>query len=348
MPVLNSIDGVPLESPFTLAALSGYSDVGMRVTCRALGASLTRNEVVLDKFVLDRGKGAKNGRHLHPDDRPVAAQLMGAEPGTMGEAAALMEEFGYDLVDINFGCPVKKVLGRCRGGYLLGDPETAIEMLKRVRGAVTTPVTIKMRIGRDETVESEENFWRILDAGVAIGIGGVVIHGRTVAQRYEGFAKWDRIAAAKAKYPDLVVMGSGDLFSADDCLRMLAETGADGVTIARGAIANPWIFGECLALARGEPLPEPPTLAEQGDLMDWQFALATEQYGEERAGRQMRKFGIKRAALHPMKDEVHASFIKLTTNAEWRAVRARYYSSHEPGVRPAPEVAAACEEGCGV
>src|SRR5690349_1232939 len=103
---------VSLETPFTLAALSGYSDLGMRVVCRSLGACLTRNEVVLDRFVLDCRKGARSGRWLDESDHPVAAQLLGNDPETMGEASAHMESFGYDVLDVNFGCPVKKVLGR--------------------------------------------------------------------------------------------------------------------------------------------------------------------------------------------------------------------------------------------
>jgi tRNA-dihydrouridine synthase B len=321
-----------LESPFTLAALSGYSDMGMRVVCRSLGACLTRNEVVLDKFVLDCRKGARGGRHLDDSDHPVAAQLLGNDPAVMGEAAAHMESFGYDLLDINFGCPVKKVLGRCRGGYLLGDPETAIAMIQRVRDAVRVPVTVKMRLGTDETAEAEDDFWRILDEGVRLGIAGVVVHGRTVQQKYEGFAKWRRLGEVKRRHPNLIVMGSGDLYTAADCMRMLEETGIDGVTIARGAINNPWVFRDCLALWRGEPLPPPPTLAEQGALMDQQYELCIRQYGAEKASRQMRKFGIKRARLHPRAAEMREMFVTLNTPAQYLELRKRHYSSDELGV----------------
>lgn len=329
-----------LEHPFTLAALSGYSDMGMRVTCRSLGACLTRNEVVLDQFILDCGRGPRSGRHLADDDHPVCAQLMGNDPVAMGEAAARLASFGYDVIDINFGCPVKKVLGRCRGGFLLGDPETAIEMVRRVRDAVELPVTVKMRRGKDNSRESTDRFWRILDASVAAGIVGVAVHGRTVEQRYEGRATWDRIAQVKRRYPGQVVFGSGDLFAAEDCLAMLDETGCDGVTIARGAISNPWIFRDCLALWRGEPLPPTPTLREQGELMDWQYQLAILQYGPERAGRQMRKFGIKRAPLHPLGDALRQAFVRITTPADWERVRREFYASDDVVERATLAVAA--------
>ena len=321
----------------------------MRVVCRSLGACLTRNEVVLDKFVLDCRKGARGGRHLDDGDHPVAAQLLGNDPQVMGRAAALMESFGYDLLDINFGCPVKKVLGRCRGGFLLGEPETAVAMIACVRDSVRVPVTVKMRLGTDETAESEDRFWKILEEGVRLGIAGVVVHGRTVEQRYVGLAKWTRLGEVKRRYPNLIVMGSGDLYTAADCLRMLEETGIDGVTIARGAINNPWVFRDCVALWRGEPLPPPPTLAEQGALMDQQYELCVRQYGPEKASRQMRKFGIKRAGLHPQGFDVRELFVKLSTPEEYRSLREKYYSSDEQGVAAGPDGDSwSCEVGeCG-
>jgi tRNA-dihydrouridine synthase B len=345
-----SLGGVPLAHPFTLAALSGYSDLGLRVVCRQLGASLTRNEVVLDTFVLEAGRQAgRGGRALDDEDHPVCAQLMGSEPGPMAAAAQRMVSYGYDVVDINFGCPVKKVLGRCRGGFLLGDPATALEMVKQVRDAVAVPVTVKMRLGTDETPAAEDAFWRILDGAVALGIAAVAVHGRTVKQNYEGVARWERLRAIKARHPALPVFGSGDLFTAEDCLRMLTETGIEGVTIARGAIANPWIFRECLALFRGEPLPPPPTLAEQGELMDRQYQLAIRQYGPDKASRQMRKFGIKRAPLHPRAAEVHQVFVKLNSPEEWHAARQRLYSSDERPERPTElwRGAWTCADACG-
>lgn len=322
-----SFGGIELGSPFTLAALSGYSDLGMRVTCRALGASLTRNEVVLDQFILQRGSGARSGRHLDPDDRPIACQLMGHDPEEMAAAAARMVAFGYDTIDINFGCPVKKVLGRCRGGYLLSDPDAAVEMVARTRDAVAVPVTIKMRRGTDDSAEARERFWEILDRSIALGIAAVTVHGRTVEQRYEGPSRWTILREVKERYPDLFLFGSGDLFTAADCLRMLEETGCDGVTIARGAIENPWIFRECLALWRGEPLPPPPSLEEQGELTARQYSLAVLQYGEERASRQMRKFAIKRAPLHPQAARVHQAFVEASNAREFHELVERLYFS---------------------
>lgn len=326
-PHKSDVGGVPLASPFTLAALSGYSDLAMRMVCRSLGACLTRHEVVLDQFILDEGRGPKSGMHLDPTDRPIACQLMGNDAEQMGLAAERMAGFGYDLVDINFGCPVKKVLGRCRGGFLLSDPDTAIDMVRQVVQRVQVPVTVKMRRGLDDSDESRDRFWTILAAAVDLGIAGVAIHGRTVRQRYEGYATWDMIGEAKDRFPHLAVFGSGDLFTAEDCLRMLADTGCDGVTIARGAIENPWVFRDALALWHGQPKPAPPTLEEQAELFDWQYRITVQQYGLERGTRQMRKFGIKRAKLHPDPEAVHRAFVSLSSHEDWQRVRRELYSS---------------------
>lgn len=333
---------VSIAHPFTLAALSGYSDLGMRVVCRSFGASLTRHEVVLDQFVLHEGKGARSGRYLDPGDRPIVAQLMGNDPERMASAAAQMVRFGYDVVDVNFGCPVKKVLGRCRGGFLLGDPPTAVEMVRQVTQAVAVPVTLKMRRGTDDSPEANRNFWTILEQAADLGVVGVAVHGRTVQQRYIGPSKWDIIGEVKRRFPKLAVFGSGDLFTAEDCLRMLETTGCDGVTIARGAIENPWIFRECLAMWRGEPKPQPPTVAEIRDAFSRQYSLAIEQYGVERATRQMRKFGIKWSALHPRPELAKEAFIGLSSPAQWDEIARELFSSDDG--RPCDSQVENCHE----
>lgn len=297
----------------------------MRLVCRGLGASLTRNEVVLDQFVLANGGGPKSGRHLDPSDRPIACQLMGHDPEEMAAAAAKMIPWGYDILDLNFGCPVKKVLGRCRGGFLLSEPKTAIDMVRRARDAVQVPITIKMRRGSDDSARANEQFWEILERSVDLGIAGICVHGRTVQQRYQGPARWDIIAEVKKRFPNLFVFGSGDLFTAGDCLRMLGETGCDGVAIARGAIQNPWIFRECLAMFRGESPPPPPTIAEQADLLERQFSIAIAQYGNERASRQLRKFAIQWSAHHPESTAVRQALIELRSLDHWHEIRRRFY-----------------------
>ncbi|MGB0717100.1 MAG: tRNA-dihydrouridine synthase, partial [Phycisphaerae bacterium] len=171
-----------IDVPFVQAALSGYSDIPMRRLARRFGCPYTLNEVVLDKIVVQPGKKKRSILQVPEDDHPVGGQLMGADPEVFGSAALLMAEAGYDVIDINFGCPVKKVLGRCRGGFLLSQPDTALDIIRRVYDAVgsTHPVTVKMRRGMDDTAESERNFFTILDGAFNIGLVAATVHGRTV------------------------------------------------------------------------------------------------------------------------------------------------------------------------
>ncbi len=256
------IGPIELDFPVVQAALSGYSDWAMRVIARRLGAPYTLCEVMLDRFVSEVGKGRKARRYMQVSDEehPVGAQLMGANPLDFGPAAARLVAAGFDVVDINFGCPVKKVLGRQRGGYLLGQVDTALEIVSRVREAVPPriPVTVKMRRGLDDSDESRDKFFRIFDGAFERGVAAITVHGRTVEQKYVGPSRWEFLREVKRHAGVRVVLGSGDLFTPQACIDMLTQTGVDGVTAARGAIGNPWIFSQARALAAGEPLPAPP------------------------------------------------------------------------------------------
>jgi tRNA-dihydrouridine synthase B len=336
------LGGVQLASPFAQAALSGYSDWPMRLMARRLGASYALCEVMLDEFLV-AFKDRPRNRHLlylSDEERPVGGQLMGAKPAQFSAGARRLVQAGFDVIDINFGCPVRKVLGRCRGGFHLGQPDMAIDIIRRTREAVpaSIPLTVKMRRGLDDTPESRDKFFRILDAAWAAGVSAVTVHGRTVAQRYIGPSNWEFLAEVKRQAGDRVILGSGDLFSAEDCLAMLRQTGVDGVSIARGAIGNPWIFSQALALAAGDPLPDPPTLFEQRAVMHEHYRLAERIYEEQRCGVLMRKFGIKYAALHPRFPEVRAAFTQVRGREDWDRVLAQWYAEDLPGRYPDPSV----------
>ncbi len=336
------IGAIELDLPVVQAALSGYSDLAMRRVARMHGAAYTLNEVVLDKLVVTPGKIQRSITRVADDDHPVGGQLMGSEPDTFAAAADALVAAGYDCVDINFGCPVRKVLGRCRGGFLLSQPEQALRIVRNVHDAVAgrRPVTVKMRRGLDDSPESERNFFAILDGAFAIGVDAITVHGRSVEQRYVGPSCWSFLERVKRHAGDRVILGSGDLFTAEDCLRMMDETGVDGVTAARGCIGNPWIFADCRALLdarkRGERAEPglPPTVAEQGRTIAQHFAWAIEVHGEARAGRVMRKFGIKYSELHPEARAVRDAFIRVKNRDDWQAVLATWY---DPTVEwPAP------------
>lgn len=316
------IGPIELDMPFVQAALSGYSDLAMRLIARRLGAPFTINEVVLDQFVTYPGKAAQRDLIVPPEIHPVAGQLMGSQPEVFAEAAAIMVDAGYDVIDINFGCPVKKVLGRCRGGYMLAHPDEALAIIRDVHDAVgrRVPVTVKMRRGMDDSPESERSFYTIFDGAFAIGVAAITVHGRTVQQRYKGPSRWEFLRNLKRHAGDRVVLGSGDLFTAADCIRMREETGVDGATIARGCIGNPWIFRECRALLEGRPLPGPPAIAEQRAVIAEHYRLACELYGVERASRVMRKHCIRYASRHPSPKRVRMAFVDVKTPDDWRRV----------------------------
>ncbi|RLT01547.1 MAG: tRNA-dihydrouridine synthase family protein [Planctomycetota bacterium] len=333
------IGTIELDLPVVQAAMSGYSDWPMRAIARQLGAPYSICEVMIDSFVSSLKDRAKTRHHLlvTDNDHPVGAQLMGAEPSEFPPAAKKLVEAGFDVIDINFGCPAKKASGRCRGGFHLGQPSVAIEILQRVRDAVpsATPVTVKMRRGLDDTPQSRDNFFRIIESAFELGIAAVTVHGRTVEQKYVGPSRWDFLKEVRQLFPQRTLLGSGDLFTAADCVRMLRETGVDGVTAARGSIGNPWIFAQAAALLRGEPLPQPPRVYAQRDVICEHFRLAEQILPSDQVSKQLRKFCIHYSAWHPAAEAVRAAFIAVKNAADWHEVIACHYAIDQPGQFPA-------------
>jgi nifR3 family TIM-barrel protein len=299
----------------------------MRLVARRWGAELTMAEVILDQLVLLRGKLRQRMLEIGDDDHPIGGQLMGSEPEQFGRAASELVAHGYDLVDINFGCPVKKVLGRCRGGYLLTTPYAALDIVKSVLDQVggRRPVTVKMRRGFDDSAESERNFYEILDGAFDLGVASITVHGRTVKQRYEGPSNRDFLARVKQHAGDRTILGSGDIFAPEDVPAMMSATGVEGVWVARGAIGNPFIFREIRALLEGHPLPPPPTVAEQRDALHDHLRLTAEVYGPDRAGVVMRKVCIRYADLHPHEEDVRRAFIQARSCRDVEDALARWY-----------------------
>ncbi|MFQ5493902.1 MAG: tRNA dihydrouridine synthase [Phycisphaerae bacterium] len=338
-----SIGPIRLDAPVLQAALSGYSDAAMRRLAREYDCPYTLNEVVLDQAVATGGRKMRRMLAIDPGEHPVGGQLMGSEPEQFARAAEELVACGYDAVDINFGCPVRKVLGRCRGGFLLSTPQTARDIIRRVCRAVDgrVPVTVKMRRGMDDTAESRRHFFEILDAAFEAGCAAVTVHGRTVAQRYIGPSRWSFLAEVKRHVGDRVIIGSGDLFTAEDCLRMLEQTGVDGLSIARGAIGNPFIFREARAMLAGRPMPDPPTIAEQRAAIRRHYDLLRPLYGERRACVLFRKFGVRYSELHPCHREVKMAYVGVRSPDDFERLLERWYAAAAdyPPVarRPRPE-----------
>lgn len=327
-----------LPHPFVQAALSGYSDRPMRLLAKRYGASYTLAEVMLERFATEvRGTG-KTEHYLHvgDDDHPVGGQLMGSDLERFGPAARRLVQAGFDVIDINFGCPVKSALGGCRGGYHLGHPEIALEIVDRVRSVVPQeiPVTLKMRRGLNESTESRDRFFQILDGAFQRGISAITVHGRTVEQKYRGSSCWQFLKEVKQHVGSRTILGSGDLFTAQDCLDMLRQTGVDGVTIARGAIGNPWIFSQAIALWTGERCPDPPSVRQQRHTIQEHQSLAEKVYGPSRWFGVLRKFAFKYARLHPQAEALRSEFGTMKTISDWNEILQRYYSADLPGRLP--------------
>ncbi len=337
-----SIGNVEIGFPVVQAALSGYSDWPMRIIARRLGAPYTLCEVMLDQFLVSLKDRQRTSHFLHTtlEEHPVGGQLMGAEPEQFSRGAQKLVEAGFSVIDINFGCPVKKVLGRCRGGFHLSQPDVALQIIRQTRDIVPAeiPVTVKMRRGMDDTQKSRDQFFEILDGAFSSGVAAITVHGRTVKQRYDGPSRWEFLREVKEHVGDRIILGSGDLFTAQSCLDMMAQTGIDGVTVARGAIGNPWIFQQARALSEGKPLPDPPTLHEQRDIIRQHFQLVVETYGEKRCSILMRKFGIKYSILHPQHLELRKTFAMAKTQEDWFQVLERFYSDDLPGVHADPSI----------
>jgi nifR3 family TIM-barrel protein len=338
------IGPVEMGFPVTQAPLSGYSDWPMRVISRRHGASYTVCEVLLDRFVVEvsRGNKAKRILRVTDEEHPCGAQLMGNAPEEFVTAARKLFEMGFDVIDLNFACPVRKVLGRQRGGYLLGRVDAALEIVARVRDTLPpeVPLTVKMRSGLDDTQESADRFYAIFDGAFGLGVAAITVHGRTVDQRYAGKASWEFLREVKQHAGEKTVLGSGDLFNAPACLDMMRQTGVDGVAVARGAIGNPWIYPQARALFEGRPLPPPPSLFEQRDAILDHYAMSEQTYGPSRCGRIMRKFGIKYARLHPESERVRQAFIEMRRPDDLKTVVEKWYNEDLPGNYPDPALIA--------
>ena len=300
------------------AALSGYSDAAMRAVARAHGAHFCLNEVVLD-FELRRDRRLRRRTlTLAPDDHPTAGQLMGSDPAGFGICAADLLAAGYDQLDLNFGCPVASAAGAVRGGYLLGEPDLALRIVDVVLAVAEgrVPVTVKMRRGIDDGEASLADFFRVFDGAFERGVAGITVHGRTVQQKYNGASRWDFLARVKAHAGTRVVYGSGDLFTPYAVQRMLRETGVDGVTVARGCIGNPFVFGQVHDLLAGRAALRP-TAAQQRAAMHRHWQLAVPFYGgEQKALPHVRMHVIKYGQYHPDPVWARQQLVTMRTPAD--------------------------------
>ncbi len=243
---------------FFLAPLAGVSDRPFRSICRGMGASFAYTEMVSAHGLVHGTHQTESYLDRDPEEEPFAVQIFAAEPEVLAAGAAAAVRAGAGIVDVNMACPVRKVCSSGAGAALGRDPARVEAAVRAIRSAVPVPVTVKIRAGWDER---ELNCVEVARAAEAGGAAAVAVHGRTRAEMYSGRARWDLIRTVKDAV-SVPVLGSGDVWTADDALRMRAETGCDAVLVARGALGNPWIFRELRAVEKGEARPGPPSRDE--------------------------------------------------------------------------------------
>lgn len=280
-----TIGNVTLNNQLILAPMAGVTDLPFRLLCKEQGCGLLCTEMVSAKAILYHNKNTDALLEVREEERPVAVQLFGSDPGILSEMAKQIEDGPYDIIDLNMGCPVPKVVNNGEGSALMKNPKLVEEILTALVRTLKKPVTVKFRKGfHDQAVNAVE----IARIAESCGVAAVAVHGRTREQYYSGKADWDIIRQVKeaVKIP---VIGNGDIFTPEDAKNMLEETGCDGLMIARGAKGNPWIFQRVNHyLDTGELLPGP-TREEVKEMILRHAALQVEYKGEVMGIREMRK-----------------------------------------------------------
>jgi tRNA-dihydrouridine synthase B len=281
-----SIGSLSLDSLLLLSPMAGVTDLPFRLLNRSFGCGLAFTEMLNAGLLLQNSKPTLKMLSTTPEDRPLGVQILGADPETIRKALARVSELGFDLVDFNAACPVKKVVARGEGAGLVREPEKLQRLLKVMVDNSRTPVTVKIRTGWDNaSVNAVEVALRAEDAGVR----GLFIHGRTKRQGYEGGVDYDTLRRVKRSLK-IPVIASGDALTPDLIRKLLDETGCDGVAVARGALGNPWIFRQTAEYLKGGIMPRGPDAWEIARVMMSHLEMNVAFYGEKTGVVRFRKF----------------------------------------------------------
>jgi nifR3 family TIM-barrel protein len=284
-----SIGGIELTVPVVLAPMAGITNTAFRRLCREYGAGLYVSEMITSRALVERTPESMRLIRHHESETPRSIQLYGVDPKTVREAVTmLVAEDRADHIDLNFGCPVPKVTRKGGGAALPWKLDLFREIVEgAVQAAGKVPLTIKMRKGIDPEHLTYLEAGRIAEGA---GVGSIALHARTASEFYSGHADWSAIAKLKEAVTDVPVLGNGDIWSAEDALRMVAETGCDGVVVGRGCLGKPWLFGDLAAAFQGGVVKAEPTLGEVAQAFKRHAELLVEFFDDEvRACRDIRK-----------------------------------------------------------
>ncbi|MFC1461527.1 tRNA dihydrouridine synthase DusB, partial [Verrucomicrobiota bacterium] len=275
-----AIGNLKLGSPVLLAPMCGYTDLPFRLAVRRLGGvGLACTEMINPRSVLFGGGRKRNAiLATAPEDRPLGHQVYGTDPALMAEAAQWLTEKGAQLIDINMGCPKRKICSRGAGAGMLKNPDTAVKLAKRVADAVPVPVTVKLRLGWDQ--EDVTTAARLAPELEQAGIAAVTVHGRTCAQGFSGKSDWKAIRQVVEHVHHIPVIANGDIISPETALAVLVQTGCAGVMIGRAALKFPWIIRDIECVLAGRPRVISPTVPERLDFMLRHFEAISVPYGE--------------------------------------------------------------------
>ncbi|MGN1266585.1 MAG: tRNA dihydrouridine synthase DusB [Dorea sp.] len=300
-----NIKNVELDNPYILAPMAGVTDLPFRLLCKEQGAGLLCMEMVSAKALQYNNPNTKVLMTIHPEEYPVSLQFFGHEPDVISEQAKRYEELPFQILDINMGCPVPKIVNNGEGSSLMKQPKLVYEIVSKTVKAIEKPVTVKIRKGFDENHVNAVEIAKIIEEA---GAAAVAVHGRTREQYYSGKADWDIIRQVKEAV-SIPVIGNGDVVSGESALAMRRQTGCDGVMIGRGSQGNPWIFHELQEYEKTGVMPERPDATVIRDTMLRHVRLQIDFKGEYLGIREMRKHvgwytkGMKGSAK--LRDEIN-------------------------------------------
>ena len=299
------IGNVRLENPYILAPMAGVTDLPFRLLCKEMGAGLICMEMVSAKAISFHNKNTEKLMEIEEKERPVSMQLFGSEPDLIAKMAAQIEERPFDILDLNMGCPVPKVVNNGEGSALMKNPKLAAEIVRKTAKAIQKPLTVKIRKGFDEAHSNAVEMAKYLeDAGAT----AIAVHGRTREQYYAGKADWEIIRQVKEAV-SVPVIGNGDVTDPISAHKMMEETGCDGVMIGRASRGNPWIFRQLVEYDKTGDIPERPDVAELKAMILRHARLQLQYKGEYTGIREMRKHVAWYTAGYP-----HSAAIRRKVN----------------------------------